>query len=139
MSEEQTLILNHAEQTTVSGEILLAPEVLEIIIGIAASNVSGVASMQGNLTTNVNELLGRPVYQKGVHLTNTGSGLIADIYCFVEYGVVVPNVAMKIQEKVRQQVLFMTDISLKEVNVHIVGMVAQTDDVDSMNDGQEDA
>jgi uncharacterized alkaline shock family protein YloU len=32
---------------------------------------------------------------------------------------------MAMQERVKQQVLFMTDVALSEVNIHVVGVVAE--------------
>ena len=37
----------------------------------------------------------------------------------------VPKVALAIQEKVRQQVLFMTGLELTQVDVHIQGVVPE--------------
>ena len=38
----------------------------------------------------------------------------------MNYGVSVPKVALEMQDRVKQQVLFMTDIDLVEVNIHVV-------------------
>lgn len=124
MAADEKLVLTH-EKSSVSGEIVIAPEVIEVIIGIAASKVDGVYGMRGNLATNMNEWLGRSVHRKGISLHNDEDGLKVDIFCYLNYGVVVPKVALEIQEKVKQQVLFMTDITLKEVNIHIMGMVPE--------------
>ena len=48
-----------------------------------------------------------------------------DVYCYLHYGVVVPKVALQIQEQVKEQVDHMTDIQLSEVNVHIVGLIPE--------------
>ncbi|MBP2966827.1 Asp23/Gls24 family envelope stress response protein, partial [Acinetobacter baumannii] len=50
--------------------MVVAPEVLEIIVGIAASKVEGVYAMRGNLASNVTELFGGSVHDKGVSLKN---------------------------------------------------------------------
>lgn len=49
-----------------------------------------------------------------------------DVY--VEYGVSVPKVAAMIQDKVKQQITLMTDLKVKEVNVHIKGIVTSKED-----------
>jgi uncharacterized alkaline shock family protein YloU len=41
------------------GKVEIAPEVIEVIAGIAASEVEGVASMRGNFATGVVERLGK--------------------------------------------------------------------------------
>ena len=43
---------------------MIAPEVIEVIIGIAASKVEGVYGMRGTFANNVNELLGRAAHGK---------------------------------------------------------------------------
>ncbi|MGC3062288.1 Asp23/Gls24 family envelope stress response protein, partial [Enterococcus faecalis] len=44
MSEEKNLVINANDSL---GEIVFAPEVIEVIIGIAASKVEGVYRMRG--------------------------------------------------------------------------------------------
>ncbi len=83
------------------GEIEIAPEVIEVIAGIAANEVEGVYAMQGSFKTGVNELLGRTTHNKGVHLTVDENGLSVDVYCYIKYGASVPKVALDMQEKVR--------------------------------------
>ena len=41
------------------GKIEIAPEVIEVIAGIAATEVEGVAQMRGNFASGVAEKLGR--------------------------------------------------------------------------------
>ncbi|EOH87845.1 Asp23/Gls24 family envelope stress response protein [Enterococcus pallens] len=122
MADEKKLVLRENQDL---GEIIIAPEVIEVIIGIAASKVAGVYGMRGSFASNVTELLGKAAHGKGVYLTNDEQGLKVDIYTYLEYGISVPKVAMDMQERVKQQVLFMTDVALSEVNIHVVGVVAE--------------
>jgi uncharacterized alkaline shock family protein YloU len=46
MAENKNLVLSNNNQE-VGGEIVVAPEVLEIIVGIAASKVEDVYAMRG--------------------------------------------------------------------------------------------
>ncbi len=48
MSEDNNIVLTSKEPSL--GEVRLAPEVIEVIIGIAASQVDGVYSMRGSPT-----------------------------------------------------------------------------------------
>ncbi|KFN92717.1 alkaline shock protein [Tetragenococcus muriaticus PMC-11-5] len=120
MADEKNFVLDANQEL---GEIVIAPEVIEVIIGIAASNVEGVYRMQGNFANGVTELLGRSTYGKGVYLTMDEDGIKVDIYTYMKYGVSVPKVAMDIQNRVKEQVLFMTDVELAEVNIHVVAVV----------------
>jgi PadR family transcriptional regulator PadR len=141
MAEETKLTLQDNKASL--GEIEIAPEVIEVISGIAASKIEGVYAMHGNLTSGVVELFGRTSHKKGVHLTVDESGLKIDVYCLINYGVSVPKVASEMQEKIRQQLLFMTDIELAEVNIHVVGIVPEKTvpqellDLDLDEDGED--
>lgn len=104
------------------GNIEVAPEVLEIIASIAASDIEGVASMRGNFASGVAERLGKKVHGKGVKTELAEDGLMIDIYCVINYGVSIPQTAQKIQEQVRQTLENMTSLQTQEVNVHVTGI-----------------
>lgn len=104
------------------GRVQLAPEVLEVIIGIATTEVEGVAKTQGNFATGVVEKFGKTVHGKGVKTEWTEEGLIIDVYCVIEYGYSVPVIATEIQKQIRHSVYHMTSLETKEVNVHITGI-----------------
>lgn len=107
------------------GEIEVAPEVLEVIAGIAANEVEGVYAMQGKITKKMKNVFGKTNHKKGIYLVNDEDGLKVEIYCYLKFGVNVPKVARTIQKKVREQVLHMTDITLAEVNIHIADIVPE--------------
>lgn len=119
--EETNISLKN--KSTSLGKIEIAPEVLEVIAGIAVNEVDGVYAMRGSLKSGVNELLGRSSHNKGVHLNIDEYGLTVDVYCYMKYGASVPKVALEMQQKIKEQVLFMSDLELSVVNVHVVGLV----------------
>ena len=63
MAENQ--LLNVSESTPL-GKVEIAPDVLEVIAGIATTEVSGVSSMRGNFATGVAERLGKKAHGKGI-------------------------------------------------------------------------
>lgn len=127
MAEDTNIILESKEPAL--GKIEVAPQVLEIIVGIAASQTEGVARMRGSLANSVTELLGRKEqHGKGVKLVFDGDELAVDVYVYLNYGVAVPKVALAIQDSVKQQLLFMTDLDLREVNVHVEGVIPEKAD-----------
>ena len=77
------------------GEVEIAPEVIEVIAGIAASEIEGVAGMRGNFAAGVVERLGKKNHGKGVKVELTESGIKVDIYCMMKFGVSIPTVAGK--------------------------------------------
>ena len=121
MAENQNLLqMSHGKDGL--GKIEIAPEVIEVIAGIAASEVEGVSQMRGNFATGVVERLGKKIHGKGVKVELAEEGIIVDVYCIMKFGVAIPTVAQKIQDNIRQALLNMTALEADEVNVHIVGV-----------------
>lgn len=112
------------------GQIHVATNVLEVLLGIAATQVAGVYEMRGTLANNINSLLGRQNRAQGVRVSydEKTQQLIADVYVYLEYGVSVPKVANDLQKSLSQQLQFMTDLTMAQVNVHVVGLMAKKND-----------
>ncbi|RHW41118.1 Asp23/Gls24 family envelope stress response protein [Neobacillus notoginsengisoli] len=115
-------ILEMNEGMSGHGKVEIAPEVIEVIAGIAASEVEGVASMRGNFATGVVEKLGKKNHGKGIKVELTDSGIKVDVFCMMKFGVSIPSVAQKVQDNIRQALLNMTALETEEVNIHIVGI-----------------
>ena len=137
MAEDSKIILSSEDQSL--GTIEVAPRVVEIIAGVAASEIDGVSKMYGSLANSFGELLGRSDQRRGVKLTNQNENLTIDIDVYIDYGVSVPKLAAKIQDRVKQQVTLMTDLN---VSVHVKGIVQkkeeQTVDPDDIFGEHED-
>ena len=73
MVENRTLEVG--QENTNLGKVEIAPEVIEVIAGIAASEVEGVASMRGNFASGVVEKLGRKNHGKGVKVELDDEGI----------------------------------------------------------------
>ena len=105
------------------GQIEVAPEVIEVIAGIATTEVEGVAATRGNFASGVAERLGKKVHSKGIKATLSDDGeIIIDVFCSVKYGFSIPKVAKDIQTSIRQAIYNMTSIDTNEVNVHITAI-----------------
>lgn len=115
-------IIDLEEQSTELGKVEISPEVIEVIAGIAASEIEGVATMRGNFASGVVERLGRKNHGKGVKVDLTDEGIKVDVFVVMTYGVSIPEVAQKIQNNIFQTLKTMTAIELSEVNVHVVGV-----------------
>jgi uncharacterized alkaline shock family protein YloU len=120
MSENN--ILEMSQGQTGLGKVEIAPEVIEVIAGIAASEVEGVSQMRGNFASGVVERLGKKNHGKGVKVELTEEGIKVDVYCMMKFGVSIPAVAQKVQDNIRQALLNMTALEAEEVNIHIVGI-----------------
>jgi uncharacterized alkaline shock family protein YloU len=115
-------VLEMNQENNGLGKVEIAPEVIEVIAGIAASEIEGVASMRGNFAAGVVERLGKKNHGKGVKVELAEEGIIIDVYCVMIFGVSIPTVAQKIQDNIRQALLNMTALEVNEVNIHVVGV-----------------
>lgn len=121
MSENNVLEMNQDNNSL--GKVEIAPEVIEVIAGIAASEVDGVAQMRGNFASGVAERLGKKNHGKGVKVELTDNGITIDVFCAMKFGISIPNVAQKVQDNIRQALLNMTALEIDEVNIHVVGVL----------------
>ena len=134
MADNSTIVLSGSDD---GDQIKIDLTVLEVILGISAKKVDGVAGMRGGLKSGLNWVLGREDRGKGVSVTVDENGdLTADVYVYLKYGVNVPSVAAKIQEALKQQLAQMTDMNLKSINVHVVGLVFPEDEHNFEDDDQ---
>jgi len=99
------------------GIVRIQNDVIGRIASIAAREVSGVAGVWEGIR------LGQgPPWFGGVKARSLDAGLRIGLPIIAEYGVNLPRVAMQVQERVREAVHRMTDISAIEVDVSIHGV-----------------
>ena len=60
--------------------------------------------------------------QKGVRVTVEGHVVSVEVYVNIEYGGCIPEIALEIQEKVREAIEDMTGYEVKIVDVHVQGV-----------------
>ena len=105
------------------GSIRIADEVVEVIAGLAASEVGGVVGMSGGLVGDLAKILGRNKnLSKGVKVEIGEHEVAVDLYIVVEYGVSIPEVALSVQESVKEAIESMTGLKVVETNVHVQGV-----------------
>ncbi|MGN7357523.1 Asp23/Gls24 family envelope stress response protein [Paenibacillus sp. SAF-054] len=109
---------SESERTDI-GEIQIAPEVIEVIAGLATVEVSGVAGMSGGFAGGIAELLGRKNLSKGVKVEVGQREAAVDVSVIIEYGQRLPEVATEIQRNVKRSIEMMTGLTVIEVNVQI--------------------
>ena len=116
---EEEIVLNEGENN-----IEISDDVVAVIAGMAALEVSGVAEMAGGFAGGISEVLsGKKNLAKGIKvevLDNKEARI--DVNIIVEYGARIPDVAFEIQKRVKKSVENMTGLSVLEVNVHVQGV-----------------
>lgn len=105
------------------GAIRIADEVVEVIAGLAASEVEGVAGMSGGFVGDLAHMLGRNKnLSKGVKVEVGEKETAVDLFVIMDFGVSIPNVALKVQEAVKEAIESMTGLTVVETNVHVQGI-----------------
>ena len=121
MSERETkcIIENEAE----FGQVQIADEVVAIIAGLAATEVSGVSAMADNITKELIGKLGMKNLSKGVKVTVQEGIVDVELVLNQEYGYSITETSRKGQEKVKGAIESMTGLTVSEVNVRIASVV----------------
>lgn len=102
--------------------IQIADDVVSIIAGKAASEVSGVYSMAGGFAGGITEVFGKKNFSKGIKVDVNEQKVKIDVNIIVEYGARIPDIAFEIQNRVKKAVESMTGLNVLEVNVHVQGV-----------------
>ena len=123
-SKEQDAAEENSEEENLDeyGDIRIADEVICIVASLAAQEVPGVVSMSGGLTDGINRFLGKENASKGVHLKFEGKLVNASVYINVEYGACIPEIALEVQEKVKDAIEAMTGYEVQFVDVNVEGV-----------------
>ena len=112
-----------------NGNVNISDEVISIIGSLAAAEVKGVSGMGNSISGGFAELLGKKNLSKGVKVTVAEKGIILDLSIIAEYGAKIPDVAWKLQEKVKSEVEAMTGLTVTAVNISVDGVnVPKTED-----------
>ncbi|HOK43490.1 MAG TPA: Asp23/Gls24 family envelope stress response protein [Thermoclostridium caenicola] len=117
--DENELSLNTSPDI---GEIKISADVITVIAHTVASEIEGVASMSSGIADNISSVLGRKTSSKGVKVDISDKGVVIDFYIVVDYGARIPDVAWRIQERVKSSVESMTGMHVNAINIHVQGV-----------------
>ena len=123
MEENKEILEENAEKTVAEfNGIKISDEVVAIIAGMAAAEVTGVSSMNGGFVGGITEILGKKNFAKGVKVQVGEKEVLIDLFITVEYGCRIPDIAWEIQNKVKTAVENMTGLKVVEVNINVQGV-----------------
>ncbi|MBR9646922.1 Asp23/Gls24 family envelope stress response protein [Clostridium tyrobutyricum] len=106
------------------GIVKISDEVVGVIAGLATTEISGIVGMSANLVGGITKILrGKKNLSKGVKVSVGESSAAIDLYVVVEYGVRIPDVALKVQENVKKAVESMTGLEVSAVNIHVQNVI----------------
>ncbi len=112
------------------GSVRIADEVIASIAGIATMDIPGVVAMSSGLIGGMAEMIGKKNPAKGVKVQVGAREVAVDLYIIVEYGLRIPDVALQVQEKVKEAVETATGMTVLEINVHVQGVGFSQGDAD---------
>ena len=104
------------------GEVRIADEVIAIIAGLAATEVEGVSSMAWNITNELVSKLGMKNLSKGIKVDIKENVVRADVALNIRFGYAIPEVSLKVQERVKSAIENMTGLEVSSVNVRIASV-----------------
>ena len=108
-------------QTVFSRDI--ETRVIQVIILYCLGKINGVGLLEGNL---IDTLFGREVERvKGIHVEqdNKNHSLKVHVEINVDYGVVIPEKAEEVQNKIVQEITSLTGLHVAAVHVVIKGLI----------------
>ena len=110
-----------------AGKINISEEVISVVAGVASSEVKGVAGMC-NPIGGISEFFGKKNYSKGVKAVIEENEVKISVSISVDHGCNIPDVATKVQEKVKREVETMTSLNVTAVDVYVNAVVLPKDE-----------
>jgi uncharacterized alkaline shock family protein YloU len=109
---------------TPQGTIEITNESIATIVGGAVTNILGIVGMasKNQIKDNLNSVLHKENYAKGVVIRQEGENIAVDVYTIVSYGVKLSEVSYNVQEKVKYNLQTILGITANSVNVYVQGV-----------------
>ena len=106
------------------GNIDISNEVIATVVGGAATEIFGIVGMasKNQIRDNLNEILKRDNYSKGVVIRQEDEGIAVDVYIIAGYGTKISEVCRNVQDKVKYNLDSMLGITAESVNVIVQGV-----------------
>ncbi len=105
------------------GRVQISDQVVSVIAGIAATEVEGVAALVGNITNEIVSRMGIKNLSKGVKIEMAEDTVLIKVTLELLYGYNIPEVCVKVQERVVSSIETMTGLSVAKVDVCVSDIV----------------
>ncbi|AMV61433.1 Putative alkaline-shock protein [Pediococcus damnosus] len=109
---------------TKNGTVDVSNDVIATVVGGGATDNYGVVGMasKSQIRDNLNEILRKENYSKGVVVRQQDNGVAIDVYIIVSYGTKISEVSKNVQSKVKYNLESMLGVSANSVNVFVQGV-----------------
>ncbi|PRR82962.1 Asp23/Gls24 family envelope stress response protein [Clostridium vincentii] len=104
-----------------AGIVKISDEVVSVIAGIAAEEITGVMEFQSGVSNNISQIFnkGKKSSGKAVKVTLEEDRAIIEVAVSVEYGIKILDVVSQVQDNVKKTVEAMTGLGVDAVNVYV--------------------
>ncbi len=108
----------------ISGQTSISDNVIAAIVGVAASEIEGIASLgTSSVRRTISERLGGAERRtRGVAVEVGKKEAILDIEMRVIYGYNIPNMIVELRSKVASRLLDLTALRAKAINISVVDL-----------------
>lgn len=121
MEEEIRKAVEESER----GEVRIADDVVAVIAGLAAMEIDGVDSMNGNITRDLISKISGKSLQKGVKTDISDNKVRVRLTLNLCYGYNIMDVSRQVQERVKTTIESMTGFEVEDVNVRIASITME--------------
>ena len=112
--------LSQEEETF--GTVKIADDVVAMIAALAATEVDGVAAMNGNVANELLSKVGVKGLAKGVKVDIFNKKVKVELAIVMDYGFNIPSACQRVQSKVKTAIENMTGLEVTDVNIRIAGI-----------------
>ena len=106
------------------GKIKIGHGVYATMAAIAARTTNGIASLESTFNDGVSRFFGSKHDYEGVKVSYTDAGeLHMTVYIRVSYGYRIPDLALRLQEKIRSAVMTYTGIKVNAIDVVVQDII----------------
>jgi len=113
--------MGEEEKKYSSGNVRISEDVIVSIISLEIQEIDG-ASISPASAKDITDLLSKKGVKRGVRVNMDGDTVSADIGIDVDYGVNIPQLALHIQQKVKNAIESMTNLNVGMLNISVVNV-----------------
>ena len=121
-------VIHESDEPEQPGQVIVDEEVFAMIAAMAATEVEGVDSMAGNVTRELIAKLGHNNLAKGVKVElDENQEVSVYVSMNIKFGYNIPDVAGKVQDRIKSSIESMVGFNVKQVNIKIAGVIVEED------------
>lgn len=122
MEQESVKNTYLSQEDETFGTVKIADDVVAMIAALAATEVDGVAAMNGNVANELLSRVGVKGLAKGVRVDILNKKVKVELAITMEYGFNIPATCQSVQNKVKNAIENMTGLEVTDVNIRIAGI-----------------